>query len=298
VTDRNPVAAAAEQTVGPNGSGASRPELQTAGLLPPLVSSIPTVRSGGSAVNLEPAELAIVIPMYNEAKRLELTIRTLQSSPLNRSDIQLLFADDGSTDGSSEHLLHLADTWHFGRPLQVLVDPVNRGKGSAVRRGVIAALDERAAHIAYLDADLSLDPAVVDQALRLLAEQQADVVAGERIVDPKHQPVLRRLFSLAFRSLASAIAPTGVRDTQCACKVFTAAAADAVFRPLQTDGFAFDVELMVRARRLGLNVVQFPLAWQHVSGSRVNPVTDALRMLREVWLVRRKVDRQQVDRQG
>jgi dolichyl-phosphate beta-glucosyltransferase len=174
----------------------------------------------------------------------------------------------------------------------VLHDGVNRGKGAAVRRGMLFALQNTSAHyIAFLDADLSLDPGVLDTALALMDEQDADVVVGERIVDSARQPRLRRLASLAFRQLTYLLAPTGVRDTQCACKVFTRDAVSDVFEPLRTTGFAFDVEVLLRARSKGLRVIEFPIAWQHTAGSRVNPITDAVRMTRDVWKARRLVSK-------
>jgi dolichyl-phosphate beta-glucosyltransferase len=258
-------------------------------LLPPVTGAV--LDAHRAASSLASPRLTVVIPMYNESERIGATISTLAGGTMNRSDVQFLLVDDGSTDDSPATVISISDQHRFARPVQVLVDPVNRGKGATVRRGMLSAVENSSAYVAFLDADLSLDPAVLDRAISLLVDHGADVVVGERIVDRRYQPILRRMFSLSFTRLARAIAPTGVRDTQCACKVFTASAADALFRPLATEGFAFDVETMVRARRAGMNVVQFPVAWQHVTGSRVNPVTDALKMLRDVWKIRRALAR-------
>jgi dolichyl-phosphate beta-glucosyltransferase len=259
----------------------------------PIVAlSTPTTASGVESFGtkrITPVTLYVVIPMFNESKRLQATMDALAQSTLNRPDVQILFSDDGSTDHSDEIALEVSAAAGLARPVEVSIDRTNRGKGSAVRRGVLAAVERGAPHIAFLDADLSLNPSVLDDALATITRQDADVVVGERIVDAAHQPKLRRLVSLVFRHLTSWLAPTGVTDTQCACKVFTAAAAEICFRPLGTPGFAFDVEVLLRAKQASLRVVEFPVSWQHTAGSRVNPVTDAVRMARDVLRIRRAI---------
>jgi dolichyl-phosphate beta-glucosyltransferase len=263
---------------------AARAELSSGAALLPVRLDKPPVSQ-----RVTPAELCVVIPMFNEAKRLRSTLESLARSSLNRANVQLLFSDDGSTDNSGEIALEVAAEVGLVRPIELSVDRTNCGKGAAVRRGVLAALDQGAVRVAFIDADLSLDPSVLDEALALMDLRQADVVAGERIVDRIHQPKLRRMISLAFRYLTVRVAPTGVTDTQCACKVFTASAARLCFEPLATPGFAFDVEVLLRARHSSLRVVEFPVAWQHTAGSRVNPATDALRMARDVLRIRRTI---------
>jgi dolichyl-phosphate beta-glucosyltransferase len=258
--------------------------------------------------------LCVVIPMFNEANRIDGTLAALAQSPLNRADVRLLFVDDGSTDSSAEVVLARARSHPFVRPVDVSLDRQNRGKGAAVRRGVLEALRETgletgrgtglatarattrevgtgAPHIAFLDADLSLDPAMLDAALVVLTEAKADVVVGNRVVDRTRQPKLRRVVSLVFRQLTRAVAPTGVADTQCACKVFTADAAERIFGPLETNGFAFDVEVLLRARREQMRVVEIDVAWQHTPGSRVNPLVESIKMTRDVMRVRRRLSR-------
>lgn len=236
--------------------------------------------------------LCVVLPMYNEAERIDATLAALARSSLNRPDVRLLFVDDGSTDGSAETVLDVSKQYGFSRPVDVSIDRQNRGKGSAVRRGILEGTGRGAPLVAFLDADLSLDPSLLDQAVQLLTDSQSDVVAGNRIVDRSHQPKLRRAVSLVFRRLARAIAPTGVNDTQCACKLFTADAAERIFGPLATPGFAFDVEVLLRARSERLRVIEMDVAWRHTPGSRVNPVVESFVMTRDVIRVRRLLRRQ------
>jgi dolichyl-phosphate beta-glucosyltransferase len=245
-----------------------------------------TARPSGSLITTAPT-LAIVIPMFNEANRIAATLGILAAGDLNRDDVQIILADDGSTDDSAVVALGAARSATFARPIDVLAGGDNQGKGAAVRRGVLAAAESGAAYIAFLDADLSLDPVVVDRCVEVMVRQQANIATGERIVDRRHQPRFRRAISLVFQAFTRSLAPTGVRDTQCACKVFTAEAARAVFEPLQTSGFAFDVEVLLRARMLGLHIVQVPVSWRHTDGSRVNPMIEPFRMARDVARMRR-----------
>ena len=241
------------------------------------------------ARRIQPITLCVVIPMFNEAKRLAATFATLAASPLNRPDVQFLFVDDGSSDGSSDVALAVSQSMPFARRVDVSTDRQNRGKGSAVRRGMLVALEQKPDYLAFLDADLSLDPAVLDQALELLQTEQVSVVVGNRVVNRAQQPPLRRAVSLAFKGLAARLAPTGVADTQCACKLFTREAAERIFESMQTDGFAFDVEILLRARREGLLVKEMDVKWRHTHGSRVNPALEAFRMTRDVLQIRGKV---------
>jgi hypothetical protein len=151
------------------------------------------------------------------------------------------------------------------------------------------AAASQARYVGFLDADLSLDPSDVAAAFTRMLHMDCDVLVGDRVVQIEHQPRFRRVASLVFRSIATHLAPTGVRDSQCAMKLFRSSIARPLFESMQTDGFAFDVELLVRARLLKLHVAETPVEWQPQPGSRVNPITDSIRMLREVRAVRHRL---------
>lgn len=227
--------------------------------------------------------LSIVVPMYREAERIGRSIMTLASSPLNRPGIEFLFVDDGSPDDTSAVAAAQIEA-HGLLGARVLRLAENQGKGGAVRAGMLAASGDV---VGFVDADLSLDPIEVDRALAALASSGADLVVGHRMVDVKHQPVMRRVASLAFRVVTAALAPTGVADSQCALKLFRLQHVSSLFGPLRTTGFGFDVEVLVRARRAGLRVTELPIAWTHQDGSKVDPVRDGVAMFREVTRVRR-----------
>jgi dolichyl-phosphate beta-glucosyltransferase len=230
-------------------------------------------------------DLCLVIPMYNEANRIAASIKTLSSSALCGDRVGFVFVDDGSTDNTVSVAQSAIEEFELSHA-QVLVLKANVGKGGAVRAGILAAAAS-AHYVGYLDADLSLDPSDVASAFTRMRASNVDVLVGDRIVDSTKQPKLRRIASLTFRSLAALAAPTGVRDTQCAMKLFRADVARNVFEPLQTNGFGFDVEVLVRSRAIGARVDELPIAWTHTEGSSVNAATESFRMMRDVLKVRR-----------
>jgi dolichyl-phosphate beta-glucosyltransferase len=230
-------------------------------------------------------DLCLVVPMYNEAKRIAASIGTLAQSALSGDRVGFVFVDDGSTDDTANSARAAIE--EFALPhAQVLVLKANLGKGGAVRAGILTAAAS-AHYVGYLDADLSLDPSDVAAAFTRMRASDAQALVGDRIVDATHQPKLRRLASLTFRSIAAIAAPTGVRDTQCAMKLFRSSVARSVFEPLQTNGFGFDVEVLVRLRAIGVRVDELPIAWTHTEGSSVNAAAESYRMMRDVLKVRR-----------
>lgn len=232
-------------------------------------------------------DLCLVVPMYNETKRIAASIRTLAASALSGDRVGFVFVDDGSTDDTARAARAAIEEFSLPQA-QVLVLKANTGKGGAVRAGILAAAAS-AHYVGYLDADLSLDPSDVAAAFTRMRASDAQVLVGDRIVDAANQPKLRRLASLTFRSLAAMAAPTGVRDTQCAMKLFRANVARSVFEPLQTNGFGFDVEVLVRLRAIGVRVDELPIAWTHTEGSSVNAAAESYRMMRDVLKVRRSL---------
>jgi dolichyl-phosphate beta-glucosyltransferase len=229
------------------------------------------------------ADLTLVIPMYRESARIGATIATLAASPLHRSGIAFLFVDDGSGDDTAA-VTEAAIRREGLRFATVRSLPQNVGKGGAVRAGMAIA---KGRYLGYLDADLSLDPADVSRALARIEATGAHMIIGERVVEMKRQPKLRRLASGVFRKLASEISGVALVDPQCAMKLFRSDAASSLFGALTIDGFAFDVELLARAAKQNFHVEEIKIRWEHQSGSRVNPITDSIRMYTELLRIRR-----------
>jgi glycosyltransferase involved in cell wall biosynthesis len=215
--------------------------------------------------------------MYRERARLPATLMLLSTSALDDDETELLFVDDGSEDSSAQTVEHGAEA--VGLRAEVIRLP-HRGKGAAIAAGVRAA---KGAVIAFVDADLSTGPADVDRCLRMVEDGEADVVVATR-AHPDSEigqrgPMSRQLWGRGYNRLLRTLDLTDMRDTQCGLKGFTADAAHATFGNLETDGFAFDIEVLARARRLGLRVTELPVHWTHMDESRVRPYRDAPHML-------------------
>lgn len=173
--------------------------------------------------------------------------------------------------------------------LRVLANPEHRGKGFAVRTGMLAATGE---YVFYMDADLSVPLRDVDRFVEYFhTHPEVDVLLGNR-QHPESKIVLeqswlRRRMGQTFNLILQQLALTGVQDTQCGFKGFRRAAAKTIFSKQQLDGFAFDVEVLLLARKLGLTVVDLPVEWRNSPESKVHMIRDSLRMLADAFRIRR-----------
>jgi dolichyl-phosphate beta-glucosyltransferase len=233
---------------------------------------------------LKSAKYSIVLPAYNESKRLGNTLEQIFSHIAAREwNAEVIVVDDGSSDQTAELVRKYAETYSS---LRLLSNPGNRGKGYSVRSGMLHAEGEI---LLFSDADLS---SPLSEAERLFAaiEAGADIAAGSRWVKSElqmqRQSLLRQLFGRIFNLAQTVILGLNLRDTQCGFKAFTREAAHAVF-PLQLiEGWGFDPELLYLAKQSGLKVAEVPVRWAHQEGSRIRPVRDGLRMFGELLKIR------------
>jgi len=229
-----------------------------------------------------PISLSVIIPAFNEERRLSATLEQLTSFLEARKwDWEIRVVDDGSTDGTAQ----IVERHAAVQPRIVLQREPHRGKGGAVRAGMLRAT---AKHRFLCDADLSMPAAELPRFFPPLAEG-ADIAIGSREGTEARrvgEPWRRHITGRAFNWAIQTIAIRGIPDTQCGFKMFTADAADRVFSRVTIDGWAFDVEALVIARALGLQIAIVPIEWHHHQESKVSVVRDAWRMLRDVWKVR------------
>jgi dolichyl-phosphate beta-glucosyltransferase len=211
-------------------------------------------------------DLSVVVPAYNEASRLPSTLRQLRDwLVISRLSHEIVVVDDGSTDGTAE-----AARAAGGESLVLLRHAPNRGKGYAVRRGMVAATGARRL---MTDADLSTP---IEELPKLMAELDRgfDVAIGSRAVRGSrievHQPFYREAMGRTFNALVQVLLLPGLHDTQCGFKLFTARAAEAAFSPGRLDGFSFDVEALCAARKRGLRIAEVPVVWRNDPRSRVS----------------------------
>ncbi len=238
------------------------------------------------------APLSIVIPAYNEAVRLGRTLRNVvdylrENSP----EAELIVVDDGSTDNTAALARQTLEDSGTLRT-SVISYKSNLGKGRAVRLGLLAARSEVTL---FSDADLSTPisetPKLVDPILR----GECDLAFGSRALERSligvHQPWRReqggRVFNLAVR-LATGLP---FWDTQCGFKVFRMSVCRPLVEAATVDRFGFDVELLYLAYRAGLKLKEIPVRWDHYEGSKVSVMSDSVRMLSEVGLIRQNARR-------
>lgn len=214
--------------------------------------------------------LSIVIPAYNEEQRLPATLRAiaayLETKPLDF--VEILAVDDGSRDRTAAVVREAAAA---DARIRLLQNPGNRGKGYAVRHGMREARGE---WILFTDADLSAPIEDLDRLEQAVQRGNADGAIGSRAVDRslvlKHQPPFRvftgRIFNLAMRLV------TGLRyrDTQCGFKLFRREVAQCVAARQQSDGFGFDVEILYIAQKHGYRILEVPVRWANVEGTKVS----------------------------
>lgn len=227
--------------------------------------------------------LSIIIPALNEESRLPASLKSiltfLESQPF---EAEVLVVDNGSQDGT----LALARSYAARHPtLRVLQEP-RRGKGAAVRCGMLAAGGE---YRFIADADLSMP---IDQVLRFLPPQLPDVdiaIASREAPGAVRygEPPYRHLIGRGFNLLVRWIAVPGFQDTQCGFKAFRDRAAIDLFQAQQLDGWTFDVEVLFIGLRRGYRIVEVPIPWYYNPGSRVRVVRDSIAMLRDLFRIRR-----------
>jgi len=214
--------------------------------------------------------LTIVIPAYNEEQRLPATLARIrewiETRPMDF--VEILVVDDGSRDGTAEVVRRAA----AGDPRIVLLqNPGNRGKGYAVRHGMQKAGGE---WVLFTDADLS---APIEDLARLeeaVERESADGAIGSRALDRrlvlKHQSALRELSGRIFNLCMRCITGLPYRDTQCGFKLFRREVAQCVAARQQADGFGFDVEILYIARKHGYRILEVPVRWANVEGTKVS----------------------------
>lgn len=226
--------------------------------------------------------LSVVIPAYNEERRLPETLDTVRAYLAGKAyPWEIIVADDGSDDATAATVSRVGRT---DERVKLLPLP-HRGKGWAVKNGMLAARGE---YRFLCDADLSMPIDLLDRLLPGNAPT-SDIVIGSReasgarrIGEPRRRWLMGRVFNAMTRMLAA----PGIADTQCGFKVFRAAATEKLFALQTLDGFAFDAEILFLARRRGFSVAEVGIDWHYRSESKVRPIRDGWRTLRDLVIIR------------
>jgi glycosyltransferase involved in cell wall biosynthesis len=229
---------------------------------------------------------SVVIPCFNEATRIGETLPlTLDYLTANAPESELIVVNDGSTDATA------AIARERLKPAKIetrlLENFPNRGKGAAVRSGLLAAREPIGL---FFDADLSTPLGETPKLIEPIANGEVDIAFGSRALDRRligiHQPWRREQAGRAFNLLVRLATGLPFWDTQCGFKAFHLDVCRPILEGARVDGFAFDVELLYLAQCAGLRIREIPVRWNHAEGSKVRFFQDSLRMLREVIALR------------
>lgn len=233
-------------------------------------------------------ETTIVIPAFDEAERLPRTLETLRRHLANEpSRYEIVLSDDGSSDDTRATFERCA----AGIATQVVRSPTNRGKGHAVRLGMLAA---RGAIRVMYDADGSMPASELPRLLEPVRQRATPIAIASRYLDGRRadgQPAWRRAWSRFAHAIVERTLVPGIQDTHCGYKAFSATAAEAIFRRATIDGWAFDYEVLALAQRLGFPVLEVSVAWADDRRSRVRAVRDFGRTIGETLQIRANLRR-------
>jgi len=219
--------------------------------------------------------LSIIIPAYNEEKRIgESLKKILEYLDAREESCEILIVDDGCRDNTLSIVREVLGSRNY----RILINEKNMGKGASIRRGMLAAKGDMCL---FTDADLSTPIEELDKLSEPL-KGDFDVVFGSRAMKESQlivrQPFHREMMGRTFNLLVQLLHLPGVKDSQCGFKLFTRKAAQAVFKRQKMQGFCFDVEVLVLARKLGFKIKEVPVKWIDSPQSKVNPIKDAMKM--------------------
>jgi dolichyl-phosphate beta-glucosyltransferase len=232
-------------------------------------------------------QISIVIPAYNEEKRLDRTLARIRdyfaNVPTSHREIEIIVVNDGSTDGTA----NLVRRWMNEMPcLRLVENGGNRGKGYSVRHGILEALGTIAL---FTDADLS-SPIEESQKLLAAIDAGSDVSIGSRGVDRSmivvHQSIFREVAGIIFNRFVKLFTGLPFEDTQCGFKAFVRERSRIIFEQQRIEGFGFDPEILFLAQRHGLRTAEVPVRWAHDAATRVHVFRDSLRMFADLLLIR------------
>jgi dolichyl-phosphate beta-glucosyltransferase len=237
-------------------------------------------------MNIEKAiDISVIIPAFNEAKRLPLFLdRLISYCRLQRDNYEIIVVDDGSSDDTSKCVARYRTKFSH---LYIVRIRRNRGKGYAVKRGFLRATGKVCL---FLDADGSVSPEEIEKNMHYIEEGGYDIFIGSRVLK-EHGQVLkvkwyRKFVGVVFNFCVQTFLFKNIKDTQCGFKMFKKEVVKPLFSRSYIRGFGFDIEILYLAHKMGYRVKEGPVSWHHVSNSKVNLMLDSLRMFIDILRVR------------
>ncbi len=234
-------------------------------------------------------KVTVVIPVYNEEKRITDTARVLDSFLKDTfDDYEIIFSNDGSTDNT----LSLAkDIESQYEKIKCVSYDTNKGKGGAVRNGILASDSD---YVFYTDCDLAYGTDVIKRGVDLFVQKNPDVVIGSRNLDKEsyeNYTFMRKLMSKVYFKMIALVSGFSHSDSQCGFKGFKTSVAHNVFKECVIDSFAFDLEALIKAEKKGYTVAEMPVKIlnHNENDSKVRPVRDTLKMLKDIRKIKKSM---------
>ena len=230
-------------------------------------------------------QLSIIIPAYNEAKRISRTLETLQKYLTSQGwTAEVIVVNDGSSDETVSIVESCRSQWNA---LRLVDNGCNRGKGFSVRNGALSAQGDV---ILFTDADLSAPITEAPKLVDPIVNGECDVTFGSRAVDRSligvHQSAFRETSGRIFNLFVQGLVGLPFKDTQCGFKAFRRSVAGPVFERQTILGFGFDPEILYIAKKRGLRLREIPVRWDHAEGTKVRFLKDSCRMFLDLLQIR------------
>ena len=233
-------------------------------------------------------KLSVVIPMYNEESIVADTISVLDASlerHFGADEYEMIFVSDGSKDKCLDIASSMKDKY---KALKVLGYEVNKGKGCAVRTGMLEAQGD---FVLFTDCDLAYGTDIIKVFYDKYAEKGSDIVIGSRALNGggyDGYSFLRKAMSMVYLRIVGIVAGFKLSDSQCGIKGFANGYASRIFSLCQADGFEFDLEALMIGESFGCSFAEIPVKIINHRESKVNPIKDSVKMLRQIRNIKKR----------
>lgn len=230
---------------------------------------------------MKQSTLSLIIPVYNEATRITNMHAICRFFSTSAYPVEIIVVDDGSIDDTQSKLQRIQKKLKF----KYFSSGVHLGKGGAIALGVARASGD---WIGFMDVDLSVPLVYVNRFMSV--RHTSDIlIATRRHKDSRvlvHQSFLREYFGQVFTSISRLILGLPVTDVTCGLKLYKQKHAHVLFQALTVYGWAFDAEILYRARKMGMRIMEIPVDWSDVPHSKVRLITDAIQSIRDIVKIR------------